>query len=95
MDDLTVECYSGHTYAQEPRAWTWQGRHYRAVHIEQRWRTPDGPAFRLRTEGGERFELRYHELEDRWLIRTLARTHRPPLVFEKIRSKIEDKEVQR
>jgi len=55
---------------------TWGGRHYRVVHIEQRWRTPDGPAFRLRTEGEERFELRYHEIEDRWLIRTLARTHR-------------------
>ena len=26
MTDLQVECYSGHTYAQEPRAFVWQGR---------------------------------------------------------------------
>lgn len=108
MDDLIVECYSGHTYAQEPRALTWQGHRYRVVRVEQRWQTPDGPAFRLLMRGGERFELRYHELQDRWLIRTLARAHRKGPKQAKIlafpsrerfahakSSNIEDKEVQR
>lgn len=63
-----VECYSGHTYAQEPRAVHWQGLRYPVAQVEQRWRTPAGPAFRVQTESGTVFDLQYHELEDRWLI---------------------------
>jgi aminotransferase len=62
----TVECYSGHTYAQEPRALTWEGHRYLVAEVEARWRTPDGPAFRVRTESGERFELHYYESADAW-----------------------------
>lgn len=72
-----VECYSGHTYAQEPRAVIWQGQRCPVTRIEQRWRTPQGPAFRVCTEPGERFELQYHELEDRWVIRALPENHDP------------------
>ncbi len=63
-----VECYSGHTYPQEPRVVAWQGHRLPVIRIEQRWRTPEGPAFSVETEGGARFELHYHELEDRWMI---------------------------
>ncbi len=63
-----VECYSGHTYAQEPRAVVWGARRYPVVEVEARWRTPTGPAFRVRTESGAQFELHYHQLEDRWTI---------------------------
>jgi hypothetical protein len=66
-----VECYSGHTYAQEPRAVIWQGRRYPVDCVEQRWRTPEGPAFRVRAEPEGVFDLRYHELEDRWTIQML------------------------
>ncbi len=66
-----VECYSGHTYAQEPRALTWAGRRYAVAEVEARWRTPDGPAFRVRTEPGDRFDLHYHEQEARWSLRPL------------------------
>jgi hypothetical protein len=71
MTDPTVECYSGHTYAQEPRAFSWQGRCFDVARIEQRWRTPHGPSFALRTKAGERFELHYDELRDRWVIHPL------------------------
>lgn len=64
-----VECYSGHTYAQEPRALVWHGGRYRVTQVEERWRTPEGPAFRVTADSEEVFELRYHELEDRWTIR--------------------------
>jgi len=63
-----VECYSGHVYAQEPRALIWQDRRQPVTQIEARWRTPDGPAFQVATETGERFELHYLEREGRWLI---------------------------
>jgi len=64
-----VECYSGHTYAGEPRALVWQGRRYRVARVEDRWRTPEGPGFRVHTEGGTTFDLHYHEQADRWSIR--------------------------
>lgn len=68
MPSSAVECYSGYTFAQEPRAVIWQGQRYAVAVVEQRWRTPEGPAFRVRAEDGSRFELRYHESDDSWAI---------------------------
>ena len=52
----------------------WQGQRYPVTRIESRWRTPEGPAFCVRTETGERFELHYHEAQDGWTIRALPET---------------------
>jgi hypothetical protein len=71
MTDPTVECYSGHTYAQEPRAFSWQERRFEVAKIEERWRTPYGYAFAVRTRMEDRFELHYDELQDRWKIQIL------------------------
>jgi hypothetical protein len=68
VDTEGVECYSGHTYAQEPRAVHWQGQRYPVAEVQQRWRTPAGPAFRVQTESEMVFDLHYHELEDQWRI---------------------------
>jgi hypothetical protein len=68
LDAGQVECYSGHTYAQEPRAIVWRGRRYSVAQIERRWRCPEGPAFWVNTETGERFQLHYHEATRRWAI---------------------------
>ena len=68
QDKPQVECYSGHTYAQEPRAVVWQGRRCQVEAVVARWRTPDGPAFRVRTQFAQLFDLRYHELEGRWSV---------------------------
>ena len=67
-----VECYSGHTYPQEPRAVVWQGRRFPVIRIERRWRTPEGPAFCVETEPGIPFELHYGELDDLWAIQPLS-----------------------
>jgi hypothetical protein len=70
--EILVECYSGHTFAQEPRAVvTARGLRCPVVEVEQRWRTPEGPSFRVRTEAGDRLELHYSELEDRWSVGVL------------------------
>jgi hypothetical protein len=68
-ETVQVECYSGHTYAQEPRALIWQGRRYTIASIESRWRTPEGPAFFVHVDSLDRFEVRYHEADDRWTLR--------------------------
>jgi hypothetical protein len=75
MSADSVECYSGHTYAQEPRALMWRGRHYVIDCVEARWRTPRGPAFSVLTETGERFELHYDELDVRWMIQERRNEH--------------------
>jgi hypothetical protein len=49
----------------------WQGRRYPVIRVESRWRTPEGPAFCVGTGSGERFELVYREIQDRWVIRVL------------------------
>lgn len=105
MSSPTVECYSGHTYAQEPRALVWQGERYLVACVEERWRTQEGPAFCVGTETGERFELHYHEHRDRWQIRMLPKTDREDVKRAKVLtfqphplrpndSTSEDKEVQ-
>jgi hypothetical protein len=71
---VQVECYSGHTYAQEPRAFEWRGGRYEVVRVVKRWRTPTGPAFRVRVTGitdhgsriTEPIDLFYLEAEDKW-----------------------------
>ncbi len=71
MTDSRVECYSGHAYAGDPRALTWEGNRLQVAAVERRWRTPDGPAFEVRTGDGRRFDLRYVDAEDRWWVREL------------------------
>ena len=63
---VQVECYSGHSYAQEPRAFTWQGQRRVIIAVERAWRAPSGPCFRVRTEDGTYFELAYDEHVDKW-----------------------------
>ena len=71
-DEAGVECYSGHTYAQEPRVVIWEGCRYQVERVEGRWRTPEGPGFRVRVEEGILFDIGYHELEDRWSVQRMA-----------------------
>jgi len=72
---VSVECYSGHSYAQEPRAFTWQGGRRVVVAVERTWRTPSGPHFCVRTQNGDRFELAYDEPSDEWILFPLSRTN--------------------
>ncbi len=67
-EEPSVACYSGHTYAQEPRVVVWGGERFPVVLVERRWRTPEGPAFRVETEPGEVFDLFYVEADDRWTV---------------------------
>lgn len=66
--EVGVECYSGYTHAQEPRVVVWQGQRYPVAQVVVRWRTPEGPAFQVRTKAGEWFQLHYLESEDQWTI---------------------------
>jgi len=70
-EHVEVECYSGHTYAQRPRFFTWQGHRHRVEAVERTWRTPQGPHFRVRTASFSA-ELVYNETQDRWLLLSVS-----------------------
>ncbi len=67
-----VECYSGAKYAERPTVLIWENRHLAIEAIERQWQEPSGPAFRVRTADGQRFELHYDERADIWAIRLLT-----------------------
>lgn len=68
----SVECYSGVEYAERPTALMWEGQRLAIEEIERRWREPGGPAFRVRTKDGRRFQLRYDEQDNTWTIHALS-----------------------
>lgn len=63
---LRVSTYSGHTYAQRPRSFTWQGVDYEVAEIEKEWLGPAEKHFRVRTKDNKIFHLCYNETQDRW-----------------------------
>ncbi|MFQ6059457.1 MAG: aminotransferase class I/II-fold pyridoxal phosphate-dependent enzyme [Anaerolineae bacterium] len=81
---IEVECYSGYTYAQEPRAFTWRGERHVVQAVERVWRTPEGIRFRVRTEGGDICDLGYDERGDEW--RILTKAPRRGIVAQRVRS---------
>lgn len=68
MSSEIVECYSGHTYPERPRAFQWEGQRLEVSEIISRWRTPEATHFLIRIEDGQDFELIYHEPQDLWTI---------------------------
>ncbi|HEY67289.1 MAG: hypothetical protein DRI79_11725 [Chloroflexi bacterium] len=71
---VVVECYAGICYPERPRAFVWEEERVEVEEIERRWRTPSGPAFRVRAAGGRRFTLTYDEAADAWDVRPVQGT---------------------
>ena len=74
MDILKVNCYSGHTYAERPRSFEWQGMKYEVEEIEGAWQEPDARYFRVRTGDNKFFRLCYNETEKQWYLTELVRS---------------------
>ena len=66
MSENLVECYSGQTYAEHPRAIHWEGERLAVIEIEGRWLSPKGRHFRARVQDGRVFEILYDEGQDEW-----------------------------
>jgi len=66
MNNLKVTCYSGHTYAERPQSFLWQGREYNVKQIEKAWQEPGERLFKVTTGEGKSFELCYNEAADQW-----------------------------
>ena len=74
FNSLTVNCYSGHTYAEEPRSFLWEGIDYEVVEIEKAWHEPGMRYFQVRTRDNKLFKLIYNEIEKRWSLIELLRS---------------------
>ena len=68
MNNLKVNCYSGHTYAEEPRSFEWEGVEYEVEEIEKAWVEPGKRYFQVRTKDNRLFRLCYNEAEERWAL---------------------------
>ncbi|NIM92984.1 MAG: hypothetical protein GTO18_04645 [Anaerolineales bacterium] len=69
MSTEIVECYSGQSYPDRPKALHWEGERLEILEIEARWRFPGGFRFWVRTEDDQSFELLYDEPKDEWQVR--------------------------
>jgi hypothetical protein len=73
LDNLKVNCYSGHTYAEQPRSFTWEGREYEVEEIERAWLEPGERHFRVRTRDNKLFRLCYNEIQKQWSLTELVK----------------------
>ena len=74
MNNLIVNCYSGHTYAEEPRSFTLEGIEYEIVEIEKAWQEPGERHFQMRTSDNKLFRLCYNEIQKEWSVTALVRS---------------------
>ena len=72
MENLTVHCYSGHTYAEEPRSFHWENVEYEVMEIEKAWLEPAERHFQVRTADDKHFHLCYYEATGEWALVELA-----------------------
>ena len=73
MNNIKVNCYSGHTYAESPRSFEWEGMDYEVTDIEKSWVEPGERHFRLRTGDNKMFRLCYNEIEKQWSLVEVVR----------------------
>ena len=74
MNNIRVKCYSGHTYAEEPRSFVWDGVEYEVAEIERAWQEPGERHFQVRTKDNKLFQLCYNEAQDKWSLTELIRS---------------------
>ena len=74
LDNLKVNCYSGHTYAERPQSFQWEGREYEVEEIERAWQEPGERYFQVRTRDNKLFRLCYNEIQKRWSLIELVRS---------------------
>ncbi len=64
--EISVKCYSGYLYAEEPRSLVWEESELDIESVEEAWQEPGKRLFRVVTHDGRLFELCYNEATDRW-----------------------------
>ena len=68
MNEVTVSCYSGHTFADRPVWFTWEGATYHVEAVDKEWREPGMRCFRVVAQGSGLYDLCYNEHQDVWRV---------------------------
>ena len=68
MNELKVECYAGYRADERPLRFTLGEKVLEVKEIEDRWYSPDALYFRVRTDDGNHYILRYDAVVDRWTL---------------------------
>ena len=63
---LHVECYAGYRGEQEPLALRFGERRVAVSAVVDRWYSPAQRWFKVETEGGDTYIVRYDEASDQW-----------------------------
>lgn len=72
-EEITVECYSGSTYADRPASFGAGGERHIVKEITRYWREPGLLGFSVITRRGELYDLVYYGQLDRWFLRRKKR----------------------
>jgi hypothetical protein len=72
LNNPSVSCYSGHTYAERPVSFLWEGVEYQLEEIEKEWLEPGEKHFQVRTKCHQRCRLCYNETTKQWSLIELA-----------------------
>ena len=73
LNNVTVKCYSGYTYPEEPRSFEWGGVEYEVEQIEKAWQEPGERHFQVRARDNKIFQLCYNELQKGWSLSVVVR----------------------
>ena len=73
MNSLIVKCYSGHTYAEEPRSFVLDGVEREVVEIQRAWQEPGERCFLVRTDDNKSFQLCYNDVKESWAVTEVVR----------------------
>jgi hypothetical protein len=65
-EEVQVSVYAGASYPERPRAVHLHGEWHAVAEVLQRWRTPEGIGFQVRTANMLVLNLLYNEGEQRW-----------------------------
>jgi len=66
LNKVEFNCYSGHTYAERPVSFLWQGIKYQVQEIEKSWQEPEERHFQTRTKDNNIFHICYNEGKKQW-----------------------------
>ncbi len=72
LNNIEVNCYSGHTYAERPRSFLWQGVEYEVKQVERAWQEPGERHFQVRAGDNKLFQLCYNKTEQQWSLTELV-----------------------
>jgi hypothetical protein len=64
---VKVDCYSGASYAERPKALFWQGEKIKISQVLQSQQNPDARSFEVLLDNGLVVRLYYLISDDRWL----------------------------